>query len=227
MVERWPGTAGGSNELTNEDLNNMAHIGKMLGRLNPKTQTYSDSAGGVVELSAQDIAAALAFVPAGLGRELLCHVWWPGGADRTRAQLDAAVMELLANEWRIRESAMLDAMLMVATPDVGRRRAQDAYALAHANRWPSWGKVQQGLLQPSPVYAALRDAVLFELRTGHHGDADSGASGAMSGRERAELIGLDEAGYRRNGWRTAYEWLLDYCANEVGRAQSHFRRAAA
>ncbi|AFC85899.1 hypothetical protein [Frateuria aurantia] len=205
----------------------MAHIGKLLGRLNPKTQTFTDASGGVPELTPQDIAGALAFVPSGLGRELLCHVWWPGGAERTRAQLDAAIMELLAKEWRRREDAQLDAMLMVATPDVGRRRAQDAFAQAHKERWPSWGKMEQGILQPSEVYVRIRDAVLMELRAGYFGDADSGAGRAWSDRDRAEMIERSNVTYSTNGWKRVYEWLLDHCANEVGIAQRRFGRAAA
>lgn len=204
----------------------MAHIGKLLGRLNPKTQSFTDAAGGIPELTPQDVAAALAFVPAGLGRELLCYVWWPNGASYTRTS--EAIMDLLAAEWRRRESDMLDAMLMVATPDVGRGRAQDAYRLAHDNRWPSWVRMEHGILQPSKIYARIMGTVLTELRYGHHGDAGSESPKSFSIGERAAMMGIDESAYKRNGaWGRPYEWLLDRCASEVGIAQRQFGRAVA
>ncbi len=53
----------------------MAHVGKLLARLNPTTVRYDIGRGGMPELTPQDIAGALAMVPAGLGRELICRLW--------------------------------------------------------------------------------------------------------------------------------------------------------
>ena len=43
---------------------------RLVARLNPTTVRYDVGRGGIPDLTAQDIAAALAFVPAGLGREV-------------------------------------------------------------------------------------------------------------------------------------------------------------
>jgi hypothetical protein len=52
----------------------------------------------VPELTAQDIAAALAFVPAGLGREVLIACWWPDA--RNGLQLIDFAREVMFAKWR-------------------------------------------------------------------------------------------------------------------------------
>ena len=48
--------------------------------------------GSVAGPSTQEILAALAYVPAGLGRELLEALWWPESGRRRREQLRQAVV---------------------------------------------------------------------------------------------------------------------------------------
>ena len=56
-------------------------VGQLLARMSPQAVNYAAvGGGGQPELTTSDIAAALAFVPKGLGRSVLEAVYWPDGA---------------------------------------------------------------------------------------------------------------------------------------------------
>lgn len=205
---------------------------ELLARLNPKTIRYDiGSGGGFDQLSDQDVAGALAFVPRGLGRELLIRVYWPGGAELVARQFDAALQRMMAGEMSRRSHAFVDADIawMLAREEVQsasphERREAEKHARqcevkreqAKAACWP---------LQ-ADTHASLRAAVVREISEPHLcGECEGrGAKmvesklqvcmackgtgrGKISDRERAKRIGRDESVFRRV-WRDPYVWLL-------------------
>lgn len=210
----------------------MTNARELLARLNPQTIRYNIGRGGVAELTNQDIAGALAFVPAGLGREVLEACWWPGGAVLRRKHLRDAVVALVMPEI-VRQSqrlgqAHLDLQLAEAAQawsgaassghqaSVDRQRAQ--LEAVRAACWP------RNMLESLPT---LCTAAISEMTRGGFCESCSGRGTvlvgelmtpckscagrgwvAVSDRQRAKAIGRDEAAYRRH-WRAPYVWLLD------------------
>ena len=196
----------------------------LVARLNPTTVKYNVGRGGMAELSNQDIAAAIAFIKEPLARELFCHVYWPAGADLTRGRLEDMLLDILRNEHRNRSSRLLDAELMIESPTVSRGRANSAYALAKAGRWPKWVREEQGIPQRSPVYAGIRRAVLDELRMGHNGIDGCAHARVFGERQRAAMIGISRSTFL-DKWEGVYAWLLDYCKAQILLARTEFHRA--
>lgn len=208
----------------------MADVRESLARLNPSTIRMDIGRGGVPDLTNQDVAAALAFVPAGLGREVLIACWWPGGADQRK--LMDCVIAAVDVEWR-RQSLLLsnartDVGLAEAVAGWGRastsehRRDVDrAKARWEAIRDTCWPK-DTGSMLPALVSACLEEIagrqkcpdcegrgerLRGELRVpcarcNHTGEVQA------SNAARARAIGRDEASFRRN-WAGVYTWILD------------------
>ncbi|RWA36641.1 hypothetical protein [Xylella fastidiosa] len=205
---------------------------RLLARLNPSTIRYDTLPGGVPELTAQDIAHALALTPAGLGREVLEACWWPDGAALRRGPLRDAAVALVVPEIRRQQHRLLEARTDVgiakacmgwtrattSAQQAALRRAEERLEEAKAQLWP------QATLEMLPVLVA---AVVDELSTPQlcpccHGRGERrvgalvkvctacGGSGAVpaSDRKRAAAIGRDESTYRTT-WRSLYEWLLE------------------
>lgn len=208
----------------------MADVRESLARLNPSTVRMDIGRGGVAALSNQDVAAALAFVPAGLGREVLVACWWPAGADH-RKLMDGVLAEVDL-EWR-RQSVLLSN----ARTDVGmaeaiagwnrnssieqRQEVDRAKARWEAIRDRCWPK-DTGSMLPALVGACLEEIagrqqcpdcegrgerLRGELRVpcarcNHTGEVQA------SNAARARAIGRDEASFRRN-WAGVYTWILD------------------
>lgn len=215
------------------------HIGRALAKLNPKNVRFDVGAGGIPELTPQDIAAALGCVEDGIGRELLCQVWWPDGAKLSEYHLLALMTDIQRLEWQRREDAMVDAMLAVAM--YGGSKGQAAYTTAHAARWPSMVRVEHGLAIVAPGYEHVRHAVIAEMKglglcPGCGGRAavriESGqvcicprclGSGhmAISERARAEACGMSWTTYR-DTWAPVYEWTALICTESLQRAGTQF-----
>ncbi|ALR08699.2 hypothetical protein XFFB_05065 [Xylella fastidiosa] len=205
---------------------------RLLARLNPSTIRYDTLPGGVPELTAQDIAHALALTPAGLGREVLEACWWPDGAALRRGSLRDAAVALVVPEIRRQQQCLLEARTDVgivkacmgwtrvttSAQQAALRRAEEQLDKVKAHLWP------QATLEMLPALVA---AVVDELSKPQlcpccHGRGERrvgalvkvctacGGSGAVpaSDCKRAAAIGRDEAAYRRR-WRGVYEWLLD------------------
>ncbi|WP_375731496.1 hypothetical protein ACN28O_10425 [Xylella fastidiosa subsp. multiplex] len=205
---------------------------RLLARLNPSTIRYDTLPGGVPELTAQDIAHALALTPAGLGREVLEACWWSDGAALRRGPLRDAAVALVVPEIRRQQQRLLEARTDVgivkacmgwtrattSAQQAALRRAQERLDKLKAHLWP------QATLEMLPVLVA---AVVDELSTPQlcpccHGRGERrvgalvkvctacGGSGAVpaSDRKRAAAIGRDESTYRTT-WRSLYEWLLE------------------
>jgi len=214
------------------------HIGKLLARLNPSSVRYGSLGGGAPELTPQDIAAALAMVPSGLGRELLCRLWWPDGAALTAKDLDRLMMDAQLEEWKRRMDVLVTAQIAVAVADdpITRARSLASLDTARARVWPRLGA--------ESCYQSIRGAVLAEMssaahctKCAGHGNVRTtfgrvvscdpcGGSGIVkfSDRARAGLIERDESTYRRV-WKPVYEWTERRCQDAVSPASSAFRRA--
>lgn len=205
-----------------------------LARLNPPIARYGvPGANGPPILSPQDIAAALGMVREKLGREVMCHLYWPAGAQITLGSLHDAIRVATSREIRARRDALAIAQADLVTlldrlhdkrtqtPEDERMRGilKARVAVQRSHQFP---------LEPQH-YHVLREAVLSELRAtnhcracqgrGHsaHGEADQricpdcGGKGRIpvSDRDRAKWIGRDESRYRRT-WRPMYEWLFNH-----------------
>lgn len=218
------------------------NIAKMLARLNPKNVRFDVGAGGVADLISTDVAAAVAFVEAGLGRELLCRTWWPAGAKLTADQLDGTLDQALRTEWARRESVMLDAMLSVS---MHGSCAQRQYADAHASRWPDLIEGRRDA-EPklAPGYRMVRVGVLDEVSSAGLCPACEGRGEVrndhavmvtcgmctgighhrMGERERAEAAGFVWSTYQRT-WAPVYDWAFQHCAEALHRAERQFAHA--
>lgn len=193
------------------------------------------------ELEPADIAAALAMVEAGIGREVLCLIWWPDGATLTADQLRAKVDDLIFREWMRREQVMLDGQLAVA---MRGGQACRIYAAALAQRWPRIAITAKGLVQPIGTYAKVRDAVLNELgSTGlcpacqgrafitiaasvqqTCGECKGSGQYRVSERSRAEACKLSWETFR-DTWASVYDWLFQACMDGVHKADRQFQAA--
>ncbi len=214
------------------------HIGRMLARLNPKNVRFDVGTGGMPDLTPQDIAAALGCVEDGIGRELLCQVWWPDGARMTEGRLLEWIALAQFDEWKRREEHMQDAMLAVALR--GSRAAQ-LYASAHARRWPRIMTMDQGMPVASAGYARVRHAVLLELKGANLCSACGGRCAIKAGnglvvvcpaclgtghqaaseRSRADAIGVEWRTYRE-AWERVYSWTLELGRESITRATRQF-----
>ncbi len=208
---------------------------KMLARLNPSTQHFEVGSGGIPEFTPSDIAHALGKVRAGIGRSIMCWVWWPGGADLDARGLLDAMQSLQLGEYmrrlRVLEAAQLAEHIAAEDADgtYGRMhgtlaRARGEVEAAKASCWPRIG--------PQSLYLAIRKCVLAELRMPHlcatcagRGSVQiearvlvcSGCRGSgrqsISDRRRAEVLERSLATYQY-AWQRPYEWLLNHCAQE-------------
>lgn len=210
----------------------MTDVRETLARLNPAGARFDSGRGGAPVLTNQDIAAALAFVPAGVGRELLVACWWPDAAATRSVALRDAVYEHIRPEVVRQTRDLVDARVRLGmvraragwaeTLDAETRRelaaAEAALDAAKVRCWPSatW-----------EMLPALTRAVVSEIAMPNHCPTCRGLrdvrspSGLLapckacrgtgvvpvSDRKRAEAIGRDESTYR-GAWRPVYEWLL-------------------
>lgn len=223
------------------------HAGKLMARLGPKNVRFDVGAGGVPETTSTDVAHALGMVPAGLGRELLCRMWWPAAATVNARQLDDLLKEVQVAEWNRREAAMYQGLAAIACHEGGDslRRAQARYRKAHAERWPKWVmSVDMGY--PNPVYPRIRRAVLLEMADPRQCPACGGAGDVVDGQglkrvcercegagqlahgntRRAEELRITESAYRQT-WAPPYDWLLDKCSEALRQADHQLGSAMA
>ena len=224
----------------------MTDVRKLLARLNPRQSQYEIGSGGIPELTPQDIAAGLGMVRDVLGREILCHVWWPDGAKLTHQQLLDAMRDLQLGEWTLRMRRLEAANLAyhiaceVADGTHGRSRGQITRARAEVEdakgaMWPRIG--------PQSRYRAIREGVLAEMLDPHlcptcggSGEVRADAVVRVCGRclgsghakvtdtDRADRVGCTKQAYGRV-WAAPYEWLLDECAHAERRAASGLAHA--
>lgn len=212
-----------------------AHPAYLLARLNAKNVRFDVGSGGQAELTPQDIAASIAFVPPGLGRELMCRIWWPDGARLTGRELDAELVGIQFGEFRDRMDRMVTAQLRYATArnDIDRRRAQNAIESAREAMWPSI----------DGTYDLIRKAVVNELidpricpdcsGRGHVSKNSlvsicSRCSGGGRVRRgptwRAAQLHMKHSSYLQT-WQLPYEWMFATCSDAIHSAVRKMREA--
>lgn len=217
-------------------------------RTGPKTMSFDGSTGGP---STEDILATLAYVPDGLGRELLEALWWPESGQRRREQLRQAVIALVAPEFTRQMHALADARADygIAKASMGwgggqitdaqrrqLRRTEEALEGARALTWPNNTMEQLGVLAGA-VIAEMAGACECARCGGRMVVLDSAGAGVakcedcvgsgfepLSGRKRANAIGADCSAYSRF-WRPVYEWMLYHFREAESRAAKGFNRA--
>lgn len=225
----------------------MSDVRKLLARLNPTTIRYDTGRGGGCGLTAQDVAGALGMVPFGLGREVLCAIWWPDGARLAPEKLDAAVAQqvraAMDRQARRQQIARLD--LHIARENAAARNAMTDDDRAEINRLERRVAQEKARSWPydAEMHVRIRRAVLDELARPNHCRACSGlgevAVGALkanckacegrgtvpvSDRTRAERIGRDESNYRR-AWRGLYEFVYQLMHDAEADAARKLREA--
>ncbi|KAF1711077.1 hypothetical protein CSC70_03890 [Pseudoxanthomonas kalamensis DSM 18571] len=226
----------------------MTNPRELLARLNPTTIRYDVGRGGVGALSNQDIAAALAFVPAGLGREVLEACWWPDGAARRSHKLrDAVYMhvqpEIARQAKELSEARIHRGMLHACAgwannPGAGLLRelaaAEAKVEAIKARCWP---------VSAFEMLPAMSKAVIDELAHPNQcpdckgrGQLRAGelvvtcptcggrGTLAISDRKRAAAIGRDKATYRVV-WRPMYEWMIREFGDAEQEAARHLSAA--
>ncbi len=221
-------------------------------RMGPTTQRFdAGCGGGRPELTTQDIGAALAYVPDGLGRELLEVLWWPESASRRREHLRQALIGLVAPEFTRQLHALSDARTEfgIAKASMGwgggqvtgaqRRellRTEQALEEARAAAWPNNTMEQLGVLASAVIEEMANcgcckacDGLRIQSAPEGGGVVECEACGGMglaqlSGRKRGAAIGVDEATYRRF-WRPVYEWMLERMRSAEHVATEEFSRA--
>lgn len=208
------------------------HVGRALAKLNPKNVRFDVGAGGIPELTPQDIAAALAFVPSGLGRELLCRVWWPDGAALTKHELDYHLVSMQFGEWRERMDALVTAQLRLATAsnDAQRRRAKIGIEEAQARMWPqidgTFEKIRIGVLtelaEPRNCPDCRGRGIMVKRELAIDCDRCKGSGQIARGPVwRADALGMKHSSYLQR-WVEPYEWLLSQCTDALAKATREF-----
>ena len=221
-------------------------------RTGAKTVNFESSGGGgKPALTSQDVAAALAYVPAGLGRELLEALWWPESGARRRDALRQAVIGLVAPEFtrQMHHLATVRTEFGIAkacmgwggnqVTDTQRRellRTEQALDEARAAAWPNNTMEQLGVLAGA-VIAEMASCGCCKTCQGTRVQAAPTGSGVveceaccgmgleqLSGRKRGAAIGADDAAYRRF-WRPVYEWMLQRMRSAEHVAAEQFSRA--
>ncbi|HEL3245897.1 TPA: hypothetical protein ACKPX2_000615 [Stenotrophomonas maltophilia] len=221
-------------------------------RMGPATQRFdAGCGGGRPELTTQDIAAALAYVPDGLGRELLEALWWPESATRRREHLRKAVIGLVAPEFIRQMHGLATARTEFGiakacmgwgggqVTEVQRRemvRAENALDEARAAAWPNNTMEQLGVLAGA-VIAEMAKCGCCKSCDGTRVQAAPAGSGVveceacsgigleqLSGRKRAVAIGADKSAYQRF-WQPVYEWMLEQMRSAEHVAAEAFTRA--
>ena len=224
----------------------MTDVRRMLARLNPSTARLTATGGGC-ELTPQDVAAALAFVPSGLGREVLCALWWPEGASLSREALHEAIAERQRAEFarrrQVLELAQLELHCAEEAAFITQRVSPETRLRIGALRAKAERAKDQVWPWRPEMHVVIRRAVLDELARpnlcGDCGGAGETMAGALrivcptcegrgvlpvSDRSRAAQIGRDEAAYRRT-WRPMYEWLLRQLADAEAEARRQLAAA--
>lgn len=226
----------------------MSDVRELLARLNPANVKFDTGRGGVPELTNQDIAGALAFIPAGLGREVFIACHWPDGAVLSKRRLDALFAHLALTEYRKRINRFIDAKvtygLAVAIRNWHRAetaeqraevyRAQAALDKARDEQWPeSLPEMLPALLRVIVEEIACprncgtcggRGSVLSGELVRACGDCDGTGHTKNSDGWRARRMGKDPSNFRRD-WKACYEWLFERVRDAEASAAHHMAEA--
>lgn len=226
----------------------MSDVRELLARLNPANVKFDTGRGGVPELTNQDIAGALAFIPAGLGREVFIACHWPDGAILSKRRLDALFAHLALTEYRKRINRLIDAKvtygLAVAIRNWHRAetaeqraevyRAQAALDKARDEQWPeSLPEMLPCLLRVIVEEIACprncgtchgRGTVLAGELVRACTDCDGTGHTKNSDGWRARRLGKDPSNFRRD-WKDCYQWLFERVRDAEASAGRHMAEA--
>lgn len=192
----------------------MSSAVEKLARLNPANVKFDIGSGGIPELTPQDIAAGLAYVPAGLGREVLIAVGWPDGADMRR--LIGMACDLAHAEIQRQHEAITRAGIDYAISKWNRRRVP-----AKPETAKQWPRTAYDRL-PDIIVACVEEIAKPNHCTSCNGRGEilradlkvmcphCGGSGIVpvSDRKRAAAMGLSHQTYSERGWDRVYNWML-------------------
>jgi hypothetical protein len=211
----------------------MTNARKLIARLNVPNVRFDVGAGGIPEMTADDVAAAVGQIKDPLGREIFCLLWWPDGARLNR---NRALTELRNSCWaeQSRRAAAYrkasdDAAVLRADVDACRSEADkaalrralgEAEGRAHAARHELWPRVAE-------TYTHLVTAVLGEIggtrqcpkcegretvaTTFGRKDCDRcSGTGKVPYTDvaRAAAMRVAESAYRKS-WARVYDWLYE------------------
>lgn len=179
----------------------MADVRELLARMNPTTIRYeTGKGGGLPELTNIDIAGALGFMAAGLGREVLESCYLSDVVRPTR-RLREIVVAMVREEWDRQGRQLMEAKTNLALAKViagwggavtadQRREVDRCRTKLDAVRAAMWPETT-GERLPTIVTAALAEI----------------AMGTRSDRARADAIGVSWTTYRA-AWAPVYGWVM-------------------
>lgn len=228
----------------------MDNARRLMARLNPTTIRFDMGRGGVARLTAQDIAAALAFVKDELAREVFVRCWWPDGARLTAMQLDHMIARCMYVEVDRRQKryqiACLEAHL--ARDLLASTRRKSLELRLEATRAQQRQEAAKNDLFPASdpeKYPLIRKAALDEIARPAHCQNCQGrgiaadpvtrapvrcatcggdGSGATSDSARARALNLERRNYARR-WKPLYEWTWRMLADAEAKAARQFKAA--
>lgn len=212
-------------------------IDELLGRLEATTVKFDIGRGGIPELTAQDIAAALGMCEDKFA--VLMFEAVASGTIRDPAAVDKAIAQAQFAEWRNRMDRMVTAQLAMVEADGApiwqraqrRWRAKQMLEGAKAAMWPA-------LVEEH--YAQMRLALLTELRSNRVCPVCNGRKSVMventliecehclgtgriaiSDRSRAQMMRMHHSTYR-DQWKAPYEWMYRHLSDAVNRGRAQF-----
>jgi hypothetical protein len=213
------------------------NVRKLLARLNPGTMNLRGSGRGGQDLSPDVIAGALGFVEPGLGREVLCHLWWPLGARLTQVQLlrEIALLQHF-------EQARLRTQLAAA--EDRRQMAELRYYTTRCRSAEDEREVRRATVERDQarelcwsydpqVYARIGVAVLNEMAATQLCPACKGDGCGhcehlgvvpVSALQRAAAIGVAETPYRKR-WFKVYDFTYIRLREAERKAGNQLRAA--
>lgn len=196
-----------------------------------------------------DVAGALGFVEAGLGKELLQFLHWKDGASRRGDSLWYAIVDTFRVEHEKQRSrvsaAETDLEILEACREAqGNRpsshlagqilRQQDKLAALKASSWPETAIKKLPKLTKA-VLAEMESRRECETCKGHGHirvdgeredcmDCEGTGYAGISGRSRAAALGVSPSAYGRY-WIGVYSWMVKTFSDHEAEAAKQFARA--
>lgn len=216
----------------------MERFFRLLAWLNPSTVRYDvGRGGGAPAMTPQDVAAALAMVPPGIGREILTAAAWPDGARLTPRKLDDAIAVKVRAEMDRRHRALQIARLElhIAQESAEARRALtdwDMREIERLRRVVDAAKTETWRYD-ARMHVRIREAAVNEFKHPNHCETCAGRGEVMAGellmdcpvckkhgvvpvsdRKRAASLGVSPTEYRR-AWAGLYEFVFSLIRDEA------------
>lgn len=226
----------------------MERIFRLLAWLNPSAVRYGvGRVGGAPPMTPQDVAASLAMVPPGIGREILIAAAWPDGACLTPRKLDDAIAVKVRAEMDRRHRVLQIARLELhiaqehaearrALTDWDRREIERLCRAVDAAKADAWR-------YDAKMHVRIREAAVNEFKRPNHCEACAGRGEVLLGellmdcptcqkhgvvpvsdRKRAAALGVSPTEYRR-AWAGLYEFVFRLVSDEAAIAARELSHA--